>query len=182
MVESAYRVVVGIDGSKDSERALRWAAHEAQQRSGTVQAVMVYDWAGTEAALLAGPGPDGERQHTEDVLADVVTRVGKAFPGTPIATEAVRGNAGTRLTEAADDADLLVVGSHGRGRLYHAVLGSVAEACIRLAQCPVVVIPVPHETRGRAGELVPPTAEPAAPSTSERLRSAGRDASTVERR
>lgn len=159
-METTYRVVVGIDGSEDSERALRWAAHEAQQRGGSVQAVMVYDWAGNEAALLAGL-PDSERQHTEDVLADVVGRVGRAFPGTPIATEALRGNAGTRLTEVAADADLLVVGSHGRGRLYHAVLGSVAEACVRQAQCPVVVIPVPHQVRARAAELVAPASTPA---------------------
>lgn len=162
-MESTYRVVVGIDGSEDSERALRWAAREARQRAGTVQAVMVYDWAGTEAALLAGPGPDGERRHTEDVLAGVVARVGPAFPGQPIATEALLGNAGARLTEAAADADLLVVGSHGRGRLYHAVLGSVAEACVQLARCPVVVIPVPHDTKARAGELVAPANQPGAP-------------------
>ena len=73
-----------------------------------------------------------------------------------IATEALRGDAGARLAKAAEDADLLVVGSHGKGRLYHAVLGSVAEECVRLARCPVVVIPVPHQLRTRAGALVTP--------------------------
>ena len=151
-----YRIVVGVDDSEDSERALRGALHEAQLRGGTVQAVMVYDWAGTEAALLAGLGPDGERQHTEDVLAEIVARVGPDFPGLPIATESLRGNAGARLAEAAADANLLVIGTHGKGRVDHALLGSVAEACIRLATCPVVVIPVPHEDRAkrrRAGSI-----------------------------
>jgi nucleotide-binding universal stress UspA family protein len=147
---STYRIVVGIDGSEDSDRALRWAVRQARQFGGTVEAVMVYDWPGTEAAYLAGLGHEGERERVEEVLAEAVARVGHESAGVPIATEAMRGNAGAKLADAAADADLLVVGSHGHGRLYHAVLGSVAEACVRSAQCPVVVIPAPHSERARA--------------------------------
>jgi len=57
------------------------------------------------------------------------------------------------LTTAAADADLLVLGSHGHGRLFHAVLGSVAEQCIRAAVCPVVVVPVPHEVKPRTAPI-----------------------------
>lgn len=139
---NTYRTVVGVDGSEGSARALRWAVQEAHHRGGTVQAVMAYDWAGsTEAALLAGLGPEGERLHAEDVLAGAIAPVRLEFPRVPIATEVLLGNAAQKLTEAARDADQLVVGSHGHGRLHHAVLGSVSEACIRLATCPVVVIP-----------------------------------------
>lgn len=151
---ATYRIVVGIDGSEDGDRALRWAVRQARQLGGTVEAVMVYDWPATEAAYLAGLGRDGERQRSEDILAEAVERVSRESVGVPIATQALRGNAGVVLAGAAADADLLVVGSHGRGRLYHAVLGSVAEACVRMAECPVVVVPVPHSARVRATEGV----------------------------
>jgi len=153
-MEPTYRIVVGIDASVDSERALRWAMREAARRAGTVQAVMVYDWAGTEAALLAGLGEEGERQRTVDILEKVVERVQPEFPGVTVAAEALRGNPGVRLAETAADADLLVVGSHGKGRLHHAVLGSVSEECVRSAQCPVVVIPLPHPEPARRDESV----------------------------
>jgi nucleotide-binding universal stress UspA family protein len=151
---TTYRIVVGIDGSEDGDRALWWAVGQARQFGGTVKAVMVYDWPATEAAYLAGLGHDGERQRAVELLAEAVEHVSRESAGVPIATEVLRGNAGAMLAEAAADADLLVVGSHGRGRLYHAVLGSVAEACVRMAECPVVVVPVPHNARVKATDGV----------------------------
>jgi len=71
----------------------------------------------------------------------------------PIATEVLEGNAAVQLAEAARDADLLVVGSRGHGQVHHAVLGSVSEGCIRHAICPVVVLPVPHETTAHPADL-----------------------------
>lgn len=139
-----YRCVVGVDGSTGSVCALRWAVHEAHLHGGTVRAVMTYDWAGTEAALLAGLGPEGERKHAEEVLAEVVADVRREYADVPIATEALLGNPARKLVEAAHDADLLVVGSRGHSHLRQAVLGSVSEACIRHAPCPVVVVPTPR--------------------------------------
>ena len=63
----------------------------------------------------------------------------------PAATEVVRGRAVDALTAAARDADLLVLGSHGHGRLHHAALGSVSDACVRKSACPVVILPPPHQ-------------------------------------
>jgi nucleotide-binding universal stress UspA family protein len=141
-----YRIVVGVDGSEGSIRALRWAVHEAHTRGGTVQAMITYDWVGTEAALLAGIGPEGERTRAGDLLNAAVADVTRAYPDVPIAAEVLVGNPARKLAEAALDANLLVVGSRGHGRLHHAVLGSVSEACIHLASCPVVVVPSPHPT------------------------------------
>jgi nucleotide-binding universal stress UspA family protein len=143
-VEHTYHIVVGVDGSDGSLRALRWAAREAQTRGGAVAAVMTYDWAGNEAALLAGLGPEAERQRAEDVLSEAVAGVARDCPGVSITAEVLMGRAAQQLAIAARDADLLVVGSHGHGRLRHAVLGSVSEACVRLATCPVVVVPTPE--------------------------------------
>lgn len=161
-MQHTYRIVVGVDGSDGSVRALRWAAREARDRGGSVQAIIVYDWAGNEAALLAGLGSQGERQRAEDVLAEAVAPVAREHPGVSIATQVLMGSAAQRLADAAGGADLIVVGSHGHGRLRHAVLGSVSEACVRVAPCPVLIVPTPHPV------APPPTAvapvEPAEPS------------------
>jgi nucleotide-binding universal stress UspA family protein len=71
-----------------------------------------------------------------------------------VATEVLLGNPGHKLASAARGADLLVVGSHGHGRLLHAVLGSISEACIRHAPCPVVVTPQPGPQTPSHGDLV----------------------------
>ncbi|NUT18867.1 MAG: universal stress protein [Hamadaea sp.] len=149
-----YRIVVGVDGSPSGARALHWAAEQARVHHGTVQAMSVYDWAGTEAALLAGLGPDGERRRAEDIVNAAVADVRQEFPDVAIAAEAVLGSPGRKLSEAAADADLLVVGSHGRGRLHSAVLGSVAEFCVRRSLRPVVVVPAPHPQSQATTEVV----------------------------
>ena len=152
-MERTYRIVVGVEGSEGSLRALRWAIHEAHTRGGTVQAVIVYDWFGTEAALLAGLSPEAERDRARDTLDAAVERVRNPNAHVPVATEVLEGNAAVQLAEAARDADLLVVGSRGHGPVHHAVLGSVSEGCIRHASCPVVVLPVPHETTTHPADI-----------------------------
>jgi nucleotide-binding universal stress UspA family protein len=147
-----YRIVVGYDGSDGGVRALDWAVAEADRRGGTVQAVAAWEW--TQPDL----GMDIRAEHerfTRQALEDAVTAARAAYPRVAVSVEAVPGDAADVLTRAAADADLLVLGSHGHGRLFHAVLGSVAEACIRRALCPVVVIPVPAGPE-RAGEPVEP--------------------------
>jgi nucleotide-binding universal stress UspA family protein len=73
----------------------------------------------------------------------------------PIALEVIEGRPGAALAAAAADADLLVIGSHGHSRSVHQLLGSVAEACIRTATCPVVVIPAPKPDIAQHDSVVP---------------------------
>jgi nucleotide-binding universal stress UspA family protein len=146
-----YRIVVGFDGSDGGIRALSWAVAEAAKRGGTVQAVTAWQW--TEPEL----GADVRAAHGQMAKASLdgaITEAHRAHPEVPVAGEAVPGSPAEVLTGAAADADLLVLGSHGHGRLFHAVVGSVAEQCIRAAVCPVVVIPVPHPVKTPAQ---PPT-------------------------
>ncbi len=150
-----YRIVVGVDGSDGGDRALRWAVREAAERGGTVQAVIAWNW----EAIGAPPtfaDVDDPRERAERTLAAAIVAALTAGPGVSVAAEVVRGYPAQVLVEAARDADLLVLGSHGHGRVFHAVLGSVAEECVRAATCPVVVVPVPRLVRGRA-EAVPST-------------------------
>lgn len=143
-----YRIVVGVDGSEGSLRALRWAVQEAHTRGGIVRAVTTYDWAGNEASLLTGPGPQFERLHAEDLLDSALDGIRREYPDVPITAELQMGHASHKLAEAAEDANLLVLGSHGHSQLRHAILGSVSEGCIQRADCPVVIIPTPHTKPG----------------------------------
>lgn len=139
---NTYRIVVGVDGSDGGDRALRWAAQEAAKRGGTVQAVIAWTWDGIEGAVVAKTHPGEEQARAEQALSRSVIAATTAFPTVITAGEAIEGAPAKVLTGAAAGADLLVLGSHGHGRLFHVVLGSVAEECIRVATCPVVVVPV----------------------------------------
>ncbi|MFB9332325.1 universal stress protein [Actinoplanes octamycinicus] len=139
-----HLIVVGVDGSDGSRRALEWPAGEAAGRDTAVRAVMAWYWDGIEADVLTATSPDEQRRQAGRVLDRQVQAV-KAAQGShlPIAADLVEGSPADVLTAAARGADLLVLGSHGHGRLHHSVLGSVSEAVIRKATCPVVVIPTP---------------------------------------
>ena len=119
-------VLVGFDGSAASERALRWAVHEAASRGGTVRAVTAYTFDNTDAASLSS-----RQRHQETVEQMLGRQVVTALANDPrvaVTTRVVFGNPTEVLLDSARDATLLVLGSHGHGRLFHAVLGSVAEA------------------------------------------------------
>lgn len=139
---NTYRIVVGVDGSDGGDRALRWAIGEAERRGGTVQAVTAWTWDGIEGAVIAKTHPTEERARAEQTLTRSVTAVTTTHPGVSVAAEAIEGAPAKVLAEAARDAELLVLGSHGHSRFFHAVLGSVTEECIRAATCPVVVVPI----------------------------------------
>ena len=137
-----HLIVVGVDGSASGRRALRWAAREAAGRDTAVHAVMAWHWDGVEAEMLTATSPAEERlqatQALEHEVKAVITELGSHLP---ITARTIEGSAADVLTAAARGADLLVLGSHGHGRMRRTVLGSVSEACIRKATCPVVVIP-----------------------------------------
>jgi nucleotide-binding universal stress UspA family protein len=139
-----YLIVVGVDGSEGGRRALDWAATEAAARGGSVQAVVTWRWDGPDIERPSVTNPEEERRHAQQILdrelTALTTRHGSAHT---VAGEVVEGRAAVALTNAARRADLLVLGSHGHSRLRHTVLGSVSEECIRLATCPVLVVPVP---------------------------------------
>jgi len=139
-----YQIVVGIDGSDASERALRWAASEARARGGTVQAITAWHWDGSGTFFVAATSPADERVRAQQILDQTVTKVSAEFTDIVIAGELIEETPGRALTHAAATADVLVLGSHGHSRLHHAVLGSVSEECVRRATCPVVVLPVPQ--------------------------------------
>jgi nucleotide-binding universal stress UspA family protein len=141
-------IVVGVDGSDGGRRALAWALDEATRTGATVHAITVWTWEGVETVVPAPLSPEDARLQAEQTAAEDVAAAMDAHGGRPnVQVRVVEGRPSRVLAEAAASTRLLVLGSHGHSRLYHAVLGSVSEDCIRSAACPVVVVPVPSEVR-----------------------------------
>jgi nucleotide-binding universal stress UspA family protein len=138
-------IAVGVDGSEGGRRALRWAVAEAAQLGVAVQAIIVWRWEGIETLPPLTYSPADERVRAEKTLRRAVLEVPEEERrGVRIAEEVVEGRPADVLTAATRGARLLVLGSHGHGRVWHSVLGSVSHACIRNAACPVVIVPVPR--------------------------------------
>jgi len=138
------RIVVGVDGSSSSLSALRWAIRQAGLTGAIVDAVIAwhypvatggYGWAPT--TIVASY--DFE-ENAEKILAEAISEVdvpGNLVPVRPVIAE---GNPARALLDAAEGADLLVVGSRGHGGFAEALLGSVGQHCVHHSPCPVVVV------------------------------------------
>jgi nucleotide-binding universal stress UspA family protein len=135
---SEARIVVGIDGSLGSTRALRWTLEEARIRSATVEAVYAWQYPPVGAFVL-GPleGFEVVANETVDAATEYAEKVA---PEVPFNAHTCFNAEVPALLDAANGADLLVVGSKGHGSFHNALLGSVAHQCIRHARCPVVVV------------------------------------------
>ena len=125
-------IVVGMDESASAAAALAWAASEARLRG---------------AELVVCSVVERRLGHNVDVSDSAATVVlDESAAGYPTTVLTRHGEAAEELLAASDDADLLVVGSRGRGRLAGFVLGSVSRACMTHARCPVVVVGHPSAT------------------------------------
>jgi nucleotide-binding universal stress UspA family protein len=135
------RIVVGVDGSTGSDQALRWAAAEAALRGAELEVVCAWQqplvpgslYVDVERDILAGTETIAERAR------DLVTKE-QGRDTVEVTTTVVGAPAAAALLDAAADADLLVVGSHGHGRLSGLLLGSVSLHCVTHSPCPVVVV------------------------------------------
>lgn len=131
------RIVVGVDGSPESMRALVWAAGEARVR-GTVLEVVHADVFRHEVMDLFGPRV---LQSERAVLEDAILRARSLEPSVVVEARLCEPPAGEALIEASEDAELLVVGSSGTSGFKHLTLGSVSAECALHAKCPVVIVP-----------------------------------------
>jgi len=139
------RIVVGIDGSEASQRALHWAVEEARAHGATVAAV--HGWLGPAAAMYSLGAipidPDLFREAAREVLDKAIASIDDADLVKPLEAKLVEGGASHVILEEALDADLVVVGSRGRGGFAGLLLGSVSQQVVHHATCPVLVIPAP---------------------------------------
>ena len=138
-------IVVGIDGSDNSRKALEWAVREAGLRGTSLTVLAVHQvatnyWTGAPEHYASDtPETEMVRQAAEDAVQKAVSQVGGPAP-TSVTVRAVTGVAAHELVAASADADLVVVGSHGGGGFARMALGSVSHQVATHAQSPVVVI------------------------------------------
>lgn len=130
-------VVVGVDGSPASERAVEIAFEEASFRG--VDLVAVHVW--SDSGILEFPGVDWSvlQCGAEETLAERLAGWGERYPDVLVRRVVVADRPAHQLLEQAQAAQLLVVGSRGRGGFAGMVLGSVSTAVVHAAQVPVIV-------------------------------------------
>lgn len=118
-------IVVGIDGSEHSLKALEFAMRHASETGGHVLALHVHQ----------------QRGDTTDIEVDQV--IAKAFEGNDSVrakVEHVHGSPAEKLAEASCEADLLAIGTRGRSPIRALLLGSVTQSVLQHSQCPIAVV------------------------------------------
>jgi nucleotide-binding universal stress UspA family protein len=133
------RIVVGIDGSKHSHDALRWAAHLAQVFGAQLEAVSAWEY---PAALGWSALPD-DWDPAEDMTKVLQESVAEVFGDKPPANLELlvhEGGSAKVLIDASQGARMLVVGSRGHGGFTGLLLGSVSANVAEHASCPVLII------------------------------------------
>ena len=137
-------IIVGVDGSTCSRQALEWAVNEAAVRHAPLTVLTVHQ---ALASYWGGPHPADQdlakqaREAAQDETDIVLGKFGEEERPPSVTVRAVTGVPAEELLRAAEDADLLVVGSRGAGGFKRLLMGSVCTQVTHHAHCPVVVIP-----------------------------------------
>jgi nucleotide-binding universal stress UspA family protein len=138
-------IIVGVDGSGHSQRALAWAMNEAAVRRVPLSVLTVHpaivDYFGS---VVTSPQ---DLELTEQTQAAVKTEADQVLAGLggprpeSVTVRAVHGFPVEELVNASKDADMVVLGSRGVGGFTRMLLGSTAGQVVQHAHCPVVIVP-----------------------------------------
>ncbi|MGO4103690.1 universal stress protein [Leifsonia sp. YAF41] len=138
------RIIVGVDGSEGSVKALRHATGLARKFGSAVEAICVWSFPVAYSPLPVAWHPDEDAQRIVATVGDTV--FGSTWPSWFTAT--IReGSPADILIAESSSADLIVVGSRGFGGFAGLLLGSVSAQCAEHAHCPVLVVPGGRSTR-----------------------------------
>ena len=137
--DEASRIVVGVDGFESSKAALRWAIHQAKLTGAVVEAVTAWQIPVGTGLVPATDMPDYQ-DDARMVLIEAITEMCMIDAEVQVRPRVVEGRAAQVLLDAAEGAELLVLGSRGHGGLAEALLGSVGQYCVHHAPCPVVIM------------------------------------------
>lgn len=140
-------IIVGVDGSPHSRRALQWALSEAAARHAPLTVLSVRE----ERAVTCTASDLTQDQAAEEVqeLVDLAVS-SQSGPAPPVTVQVIPGSPAAELIDAGHDADLLVMGSRGSGGLGQLGVGSVSSQVAYDSPCPVVIIFSPTAA-GQAG-------------------------------
>jgi nucleotide-binding universal stress UspA family protein len=141
------RIVVGVDGSEPAHEALRWAVAEAVVREAELEVVHVWHYPSNLMSTVGYVSPVDVADFdvaARTELAKVLHSVDLTELSMPVVQTLVCGVPASELIGAAKGADLLVVGSRGRGGFAGLLLGSVSQQVAHHAPCPLVIVPCPE--------------------------------------
>ncbi|MES4891578.1 universal stress protein [Streptomyces sp. NPDC096012] len=149
-------VVVGIDGSEPSMRAVDWAADEAALRGASLRLVYASLWERYEGMSLAHDlGKPSEEVMAEDIVETAERRAHHRQPGVKVTTDVLPEEAGYGLIRETHSALATVLGCRGRSGVTEALLGSVSLTVAGHAHCPLIVVRGSHDNRsGARGRIV----------------------------
>ncbi|MFH9177473.1 universal stress protein [Streptomyces albogriseolus] len=139
-------VVVGVDGSAAGERAIDFAFAEASLRGAPLRAIHAWTlWNAPPSQLHEGADtyvamPKGVAEAEERLVSEALAGCRERYPGVSVESRAPRSQTREALIEASRSARLLVVGARGRGGFAGLMLGSVSQAVLHHAHCPVAVV------------------------------------------
>ncbi|MBV2357645.1 universal stress protein [Streptomyces sp. J2-1] len=149
-------IVVGVDGSEPSLRAVEWAADEAALRVASLRLVYASLWERYEGMSLARDlGKSLEEVMAEDIVGTAERRARRRQPDVKITTDVLPEEAGYGLIRETHSALAMVLGCRGRSGVAEALLGSVSVTVAGHAHCPLIVVRGSHDNRSDArGRIV----------------------------
>lgn len=133
-------IVVGVDGSESSIDALRWAADQARLTGASLEVVTTWEYPNSFGWAPAWPTDWDPGGDATKALAKVVEEVLGKSSDIAVRQVVLEGHPAPALVQAAEKADLLVVGSRGHGEFAGMLLGSVSEHCATHSPGPVVIV------------------------------------------
>lgn len=136
-VRSTGPVVVGVDGSQASELATALAFHEAAWRGSDL--IAIHAWLDTEASALPRSIWPRVKQEAEATLAERLAGWSERYPDVTVHRHVSFDQPARHLIESAETAQLVVVGSHGRGGFAGMLLGSVSSTVAHAVHAPMIV-------------------------------------------
>ncbi|MGW4144008.1 universal stress protein [Streptomyces mirabilis] len=149
-------VTVGLDGSPESRAAADWAAREAKLRGLPLKLVNVWEPVPEPIAQAPLLGPETHQHWSERIPREAAEELRAAHPEVDVLIEHVTGRPAEVLTDAAKDAEPLVLGSRGLSGVGGFMVGSVGLAVVARAEFPVVLVRAEGDTSG-TGSTVPPS-------------------------
>ncbi|MVU76949.1 universal stress protein [Nocardia sp. ET3-3] len=136
-VSARKPVLVGVDGSANSVPALELAFEEASLRK--VGLVALHSWSDVTGTEPAPVGWESVRDSEEALLTESLAGYGERYPDVPVRRVLVRDRPARSLLTESENAQLVVVGSHGRGGFAGMLLGSTSAALVQSVECPIVI-------------------------------------------
>lgn len=137
------KVVVGVDDSPECDPALEYAFEQARLCVDDLRVVHAWQLPAHPLAPEITYDVEELREGRRRMVRGKLTDLRRRYPEVPVREEIVYGHPVDALVQTSRDADLLVVGSHGRGALGSAMLGSVSRGVLHHADCPVAVVRAP---------------------------------------